>query len=58
MPDEKSYTAARPALTVMEKFKKGELGKQIEESVARFDKLPKWEQDMYLARLEYALREE
>ena len=30
----------------------------MEKSVARFDKLPKWEQDMLLARLEYDLREE
>ena len=58
MPNEKAYTATRPARTVMEKFEKGELGKQIEESAARFEKLPKWEQDMLLARLEYDLREE
>ncbi len=58
MPDEKSYTAARPAPTMEEKLEKGWLREQMEESVARFAKLPKWEQDMYRARLEYDLREE
>ena len=58
MPNEKAYTAARPALTMEEKLEKGWLKEQMEESVARFDKLPKWKQDMLLARLEYDLREE
>ena len=58
MPNEKAYTATRPALTVEEKLEKGWLKEQMEKSVARFDKLPKWKQDMLLARLEYDLREE
>ncbi len=57
MPNDEAYTKAPPSRTVEQKYKKGDLRKHAEMTAARFAKLPEWEQEMLLSRLEHTLHQ-